>query len=498
LASTEPLTAKLSAWILFATVVAAPLPFGSSDPVAVAFWCAVLGIALIFAPVTRLERGHFTLISMGVVVIAVYTLVLHEQLSSRPWLAIANPHPVWRQASELLGEPLEPSVSIARNQPFIALGTPLVSILALAGGLLIGTDEKRAHQLVRVIAWSGACYAIYGIYQLMFDPTRILWREKQAYVDALTSTFINRNTAAAYFGSCSVVWLLLISEHVRTRMRAYHTGWRQTIDQLLSEMPRQVLIGLSMLILCLSAMFMTGSRAGVLLSLLALIVAFNIHFRRQLKGWAQGAVAVMASAAIGLIVFEFLGDRAVERFNLQGIGAEGRLSTYLSTLKMIADHPWFGTGQGTFAWAFPPYRSSDVSMWGVWDIAHNTLLEIAADMGVPIAGLVVLAWFVIFAVLIGGVTRRGRGRMVPTAALAVAALASAHSLVDFSLQIPGYSIVALALVGAGLAQSCVNHEGSSHRRAGVRCKRDSKTNGACQLVRHRGNESRLTKPRPAM
>jgi hypothetical protein len=28
-----------------------------------------------------------------------------------------------------------------------------------------------------------------------------------------------------------------------------------------------------------------------------------------------------------------------------------------------------------------------------------------------------------------------------------------HSLVDFTLQIPGYSIVALALVGAGLAQS---------------------------------------------
>ena len=69
---------------------------------------------------------------------------------------------------------------------------------------------------------------------------------------------------------------------------------------------------------------------------------------------------------------------------------------------MIADHPWFGTGQGTFAYAFPAYRSPNVSMWGVWDIAHNTLLEIAADMGVPIAALVVVAWIVIFAVLIRG------------------------------------------------------------------------------------------------
>jgi hypothetical protein len=39
------------------------------------------------------------------------------------------------------------------------------------------------------------------------------------------------------------------------------------------------------------------------------------------------------------------------------------------------------------------------------------------------------------------------------AALSVAVLAVLHSLVDFSLQIPGYAIPALALIGAGLAQS---------------------------------------------
>ena len=74
-------------------------------------------------------------------------------------------------------------------------------------------------------------------------------------------------------------------------------------------------------------------------------------------------------------------------------------------------------------------------------------------MGLPIAALVLAAWIVIFALLVRDALVRRRNRLIPVAALAVAALAGLHSLVDFSLQIPGYSIVALSLIDAGLAQS---------------------------------------------
>jgi hypothetical protein len=77
-------------------------------------------------------------------------------------------------------------------------------------------------------------------------------------------------------------------------------------------------------------------------------------------------------------------------------------------------------------------------------------------MGIPIAALVVVAWLVIFGVLVHGVRVRRRDLIIPIAALAVAMIAVLHSLIDFSLQIPGYSIVALALIGAGLAQSFVS------------------------------------------
>jgi hypothetical protein len=80
-------------------------------------------------------------------------------------------------------------------------------------------------------------------------------------------------------------------------------------------------------------------------------------------------------------------------------------------------------------------------------------LELASDLGLPLAGLICLAWLIVLAVLIRGMRMRRRDLIVPVGALAVAILGLAHSVIDFSLQIPGYVIVVFALVGAGLAQS---------------------------------------------
>jgi O-antigen ligase len=212
------------------------------------------------------------------------------------------------------------------------------------------------------------------------------------------------------------------------------------------------------------------------LSLLALIVAFTAFFRRDLPRRTGLVNAIAGAGAVALILLQLMGGGINARFDFQGASDEGRLETYRSTLRMIADHPWFGTGQGTFAYAFPAYRSPNVSMWGVWDIAHNTLLEVASDMGIPIATLVVVAWMVVFAVLIRGVLVRRRDLIVPVAALSVAILAVLHSLIDFTLQIPGYAIVAMALIGTGLAQSLVASGDITPQKSGILVKNQSRVN----------------------
>ena len=439
-----------AAGVIYAALAVPPLLIGSRDPETVAAWCAVLGAGVCFASTSRLQSRHFLILGGIAFVVVCFGLVLHEQLSDHPWIAAYNP--IWAKASEVLRTDLVPSVSIVRNEPFFALGHPLANVLALILGLIVGIDPDRARRGVRVMAWAGAGYAVYGIFALVFDPTHILWREKTAYIGSLTATFINRNTAATYLGSCSAVWLVLLMGAVRRNLPRGPIEWKRVPRRLLHDPSKDVLIRFVMLFVCLSAMFMTGSRGGVLISLGILVVTFMIYFGRDMRG-GYVAIALVGCVTIALLLLQVLGGNVGGRIDVQGLSDAGRLSAYRSTLRIIADNPWFGTGLGTFAAAFPAYRSDDISMRGVWDIAHSTPLELASELGVPLALIVAAAWIVALVLLSLGLRRRRSSMTVPLSALAVSLIALLHSSIDFSLQIAGYSIVVFALLGLGLARA---------------------------------------------
>jgi len=452
---------EASASILYAALAAPPLLFGSREPTTIALWCALLGAGLVLASPNRLGKGHLILLGGLACVVLCFGLVLHEQLSDHPWIAAFNP--VWATASEALGQHLVPSVSIVRGQPFFALGAPLANTLALILGIIVGVDPDRARRGIRIMAWAGVCYAVYGILALLFDPTEVLWREKTAYVGNLTSTFINRNTAAAYFGSCSAVWLILLMAAIRRNLPRGEIRWRRVPHHLLAETRKDVLIRFVMLFVCLSAMFMTGSRGGVLVSLMALILTFMIYFGRDLsrKGILVG---LLGCIAMSLFLFYILGGTVGGRIDMAGLSDAGRLSVYRSTLKIITDNPWFGTGLGTFAFEFPAYRTSDLPMQGLWGIAHNTHLEFASEMGIPLTLIVAVAWIAAIIVLSLGCRGRRRNMIAPLSSLAVSLIALLHSSIDFSLQIAGYSIVVFAILGIGLSQAILQNQTVSKPR----------------------------------
>ena len=294
---------------------------------------------------------------------------------------------------------------------------------------------------------STGLWRICWILRIFYGATR------KPTLNSVTGTFINRNTAAIYYGSCAIVCLLLLCKRVRNHLGSGPITWQKVQHRILDRSRPGLILSLAMLFLCLTAMFMTRSRAGVLLSLVALIGAFALYFRRDLPGRFGLLATLFGGIALATVLLQLMGGGVNARFDAQGVADEGRIATWRATLRLIADHPWFGTGEGTFVWSFPSYRSGDVSMQGVWDHAHNTLLEVAADMGIPFATFLFVVWIFIIAILFRAVWMRRRDRLVPTCALSIAMLSSTHSLIDFSLQIPGYSIPALALIGTGLARS---------------------------------------------
>nr|WP_249809051.1 O-antigen ligase family protein [Bradyrhizobium sp. 137] len=206
---------------------------------------------------------------------------------------------------------------------------------------------------------------------------------------------------------------------------------------------------------------MTTSRAGVGLSLLAMIVSTTVFLRRDLPPRTGIWIALGSGVVIALGLLQLLGGQVSSRFDSQGLVDEGRAEAWKSTLRIIADNPLFGTGMGTFQWAFPPYRSPNISIRGIWDAAHSTPLELASEVGIPMALLVAVGWAIMLLVLAQGVFGRRRDAIIPLAATATATLSLLHSCLDFTLQVPGYSVPFFALFGAGLAQSFPTRQGRS-------------------------------------
>ena len=122
---------------------------------------------------------------------------------------------------------------------------------------------------------------------------------------------------------------------------------------------------------------------------------------------------------------------------------------------MVADYPIFGSGLGTFRFAFLSYAPPG-ERW--FTTAHNEYLEIIAETG--IAGtLVFLAGFGGFVILIARPGRfRGRSARYLYAGM-VAGLAGllVHSAVNSNLQVPANGLL-LVVFGGALLRMVVDGE----------------------------------------
>lgn len=445
---------KISLYLTMAVVVLAPLPFGSIETVWIIPWCFLLGIALPLANLHKIRQAHLILLAPVLAVALLFAAIVWLQTRSPPW--IGTPNPIWGEAGKIMGFALPPRISASVPAPWMSLGVPLSMLLAFLCGFVTSIDPRNARKLVRAVAISGAVFAAYGILSFLIDPTVLLWRRKASYLGNLTATFVNRNTTATYFGTCAILWLAL---GWSSAMEIFSgVPFRSAFAALTQRPPRRLVAAAAGFFVCLIALLLTLSRAGTLLSLSAMVITAGLLGHRHLSGarkplWAIG----LAGVAMALLI-ELLGSGIAYRVGSEGLVDIGRLEAYRSTLSLIRHFPLLGTGLGTFPAVFQAYRSAATGTSGIWNHAHNTPLEFAAELGVPLViALSAVCVFIIFRLIRGGIIRRRHG-MFPASAAGICFLGLAHSTVDFSLLIPGYAIVFAALVGCGLAQSVPSGE----------------------------------------
>lgn len=438
---------------LCALIALAPLPFGSTNLRVIAVWVLLLAVITGLASLRPIRPRDVLFLWGFAAVAAGWAFVVGEQMSKTSLFADQLIDPIWSQTATIIGQDLRGAVSLTRHQPYFSAGSQIACMLAMVCGFLVGRDRSAAHLLLNTFATSGLTYAIYGILAFVFWPDYLLWQPKFGYRNSLLVTFTNPNVAAVYLGACAIAWLLILAKTLRFASATDDRRWRDFADALFVHPSRRTVTCFAASFVVVSAMFMTGSRAGSILSLLAISGSAATLYRRELG--FRGLLLTFPLYAIGtiFIVLQIFGSRVNQRFDSAGLFDSGRWNVYLSTIKIIEQHPWLGTGLGTFRWAFPRYRSDDISIAGIWVQAHSTTLEIASEMGILFTLMLVAGWVTVFVVLSRGMLVRKQDDILPLAAFWIGLLAVIHSQIDFSMQVPGLSIVVCTLIGLGLAQS---------------------------------------------
>ncbi|WP_199091295.1 O-antigen ligase family protein [Bosea sp. ASV33] len=429
---------------LFLAIVAlAPLPFGLTAPLPLAIVCLGLALSLSTANFRHVAMPHLRGVWPVIATVAIYLSVAALQHVAGG-VRLLPAAPVWAEAEAAFGFPLPAHATWSLSRFWEAIGAPIVALLVLIRATILSTRRDGALKLFATVAVAGAAYAIYGVIAHLTAPELLLWRPKTAYLDAVTGPFVNRNTAATYWGSCAVICFAMAVDGMGGK------GWRARRGL---EVSVRAALAWSGLAVCLLALAMTGSRAGAALTLAALMIVAAMLWARESQGmrWSFRRVG-LAAASLSAVVL-VLGGATLARVRTYGIYDEQRAIAYGDSLAMIVAHPWLGIGVGAFADVFPRFRSADLGSSGIWDRVHSTPLEIAVEAGLPVTTLIVATCMFLVHQLLRGCFQRRRDRFFPVAALGCMWLGVAHSCIDFSLQIPGYAVVFAAIIGLGLAQS---------------------------------------------
>jgi putative inorganic carbon (HCO3(-)) transporter len=203
------------------------------------------------------------------------------------------------------------------------------------------------------------------------------------------------------------------------------------------------------LALLLLALWMTQSRGGWIAGATVLFVSLALRSPRLWAGLPLlgGALAWMARRGVLMPLLDALGTGGAVT------GWAERIEIWSRALYIVQDFPFTGIGAGTYsdvvALLYPLFLTAPGT---VVPHAHNLLLAVAVDLGLP--GLIAfLALLMVAAVCGVRVVRRPRARHPLAVALSRAALAAlagmlVHGLVDATTWITGWAApLPWALVG---------------------------------------------------
>ncbi len=248
--------------------------------------------------------------------------------------------------------------------------------------ILVGQNIRSKEQMIKLakaLALSGFFVVMYGYFQYIFgvDISEMKWVDGEAFPELrkrIFSTLENPNVLAGYL---DVMICLALGMFLKI------SGNTQKIILV-------VVIG--MLTACLA---MTYSRGAFLSIAIVFVICGIVKDRRLLILFAILTAAIIYSDSTFL-------QRILSIFTTSADSSEGlRIGIWVSTISMIADHPFVGIGWGAFKFVYPQYNyylaDNSITIYH----AHNLFLQTAAEVG--IVGALAYFWY-FFATMFQSIT----------------------------------------------------------------------------------------------
>lgn len=421
-------------------VLIAAIPLGANRPVS---WTllsmAVTGLFVLQLLLDSVNRMPIQTKGLWLPALLFLGAVAWGAVQILPGLPKAYLHPAWADLTTAAGR-----ISADPGQGHQVLMRYLCYVMVFWVAFRSAIIPVRAGMMLKTIALFSSALAVYGLYALASGQNPVLGTEG---AKVLSATFVNRNSYATYaaFGALANIAAYL---HIVSGTRANDDRWQNFLRDMLERFFDGAWIYALGALVCMGALSLTMSRAGGLAALIGLLV-FVASWRGKGRRWNPWLLLVMI-AVVGFII---LTSATGMTNRILATGSEnGRFLIYPEVVEAIRDRPLLGHGLGSFHDVFRQYVPAETAV-GEWVRAHNTYLENTFELGVPAAAAFYLALLLLTLRIRRATVIRNRNRAFSCFALGCIATAGAHSVFDFSLQMPAIAALFAVILAMGWAQS---------------------------------------------
>ena len=426
---------------LLSAITVAVLAFGGTEPASFAVVEILLaGVAIAF--LARRNYAHFSFSKGMLMAPTLLICVILMQLCSLP-VALARrvaAGQIWDAHTRFRTLTIEPFATRAH----------LLILLACVIGFFLAYiasqgSHNRRHFIVGLVVL-GLFEAFYGLVQYLTGWQHIFVYVKKYDLQEATGTYINRNH---YAGLLEMIFPLSLAV-------AFYELWKLRAKKRSEESNlHRIAFWLSIAVVLFAALVYSRSRMGIAASTVSVLIMLALALTSNL--YRKTAIIVCAAfLVLSVGVIAWIGAASVvERFRDAGqeyaAGDHTRMSIWRGTLTLIAEHPWFGTGFGTFPIAYTTVQTTFLDEFV--NHAHNDYLELASDLGIPVALALTasLSWILVRTARTFRDANRSMDKFFALGCVGSMVAILLHSLVDFNLYIPANALVFASILGLAMS-----------------------------------------------